>query len=136
MTSNSSKDKRKHHKKDEHLDDRLAKALSIVEGEIQSCADQAKAQAHKAVSDMHDELVVKADAGDWNDEAVLLNLRNAVAKFDQENFGKVRCPRCGSDALALSDSPADPATGQVAPGVVSHAGKVLRCNQCGYQPPA
>lgn len=136
MTATPAKEKRKHHKKDEHLDDRLAHALSVVESEIQTRADQAKAQAHKAVSDLHDQLVVKADAGDWNDEAVLLNLRNEVAKYDQETFGRIRCPRCGSDAVALSDSPTDPGAGQVAAGSINHAGKVLRCNQCGYQPPA
>lgn len=113
------------------LDDRIGHALNVVEGEIQARADKLKAIAHQAASDKHDVLVQGADAEGLDEVDLVQAIRSEVRKAQQAQLTAPTCPRCGSEAVAVQDQPADP--GSVA-DPTTNVGKVLRCNQCGFQP--
>lgn len=118
-------------RKHETLDTRVENALTTVIREIDDFAEKRKATARGVAATQQSELT----SSDADQVEVVRRLKAAIAKSDMQQFGKVVCPRCGSDSLAVADSSGSPA-GAVAQGAVHPGGQILHCNQCGYQPPA
>jgi DNA-directed RNA polymerase subunit M/transcription elongation factor TFIIS len=125
-------DPNKSHDPDRNLDPRLESALSAIE---KDAAD--RAERHQQIA--------REVAADWNthpgnhnlaSETLVGDLRAAIAEREREVYGKPTCPKCGSSALSLSKTA--PVAGSVgaAPVGGDHATTIIRCNQCGYTPPA
>lgn len=116
---------------DKNLDPRLERALTVINKDADDRAAKHKAIAREVATDWN----AHRSDHDFDREVLVGDLRVAIAAREREVYGKPTCPKCGSTSLALAKI--SPTVGTVGGSPVGDENSTLiRCNQCGYTPPA